>query len=62
MNEKVKKVFKGFLELNDNEKDELKKAIRDYDSKGSYEQRTFSESFAKSLGPTSSNPCPCCGK
>jgi len=62
MNDKTKLLFKTYLALNATEKEAFEKAIREYNSKGTLEQRNFSENFNKSLGPIMSARCAVCGK
>jgi hypothetical protein len=65
MNNKTKMVFAGFLELADSDKSELIHAINEYyeeyrQSGGSLKE--FSELKRVTLGPLSSDSCPCCGR
>jgi hypothetical protein len=66
MSLKSDKVKSGYTELTDSEKAEVKAFIKEYDDAGYYSKITLSErarqTFGKSLGPTSGNNCPCCGK
>ncbi|MEI2610111.1 MAG: hypothetical protein V9G20_15925 [Candidatus Promineifilaceae bacterium] len=65
MNRNAEQVFKGFLNLTDEEKSLLVDLINNY-----YREETFikrkqmQESYNKrvDLGPISSNHCACCGR
>lgn len=68
MNEKTRKVVKGFMELNDEERKEFISKINEYMRGTTTEKETIRksvvvESHAASinLGPAS-NACPCCGR
>lgn len=63
MSLKSDRVKKGYAELSEVEKNEVKAFIKEYDQSGTYgQQRMFSSlNESKSLGPTSSSKCPCCG-
>lgn len=66
MNEKVKVVLGGYLNLSDTEKRLFIDAIREYDNKDVWKQREILEEVRGdvhkiALGPLS-EPCPCCGK
>lgn len=54
----------GYAELSESEKTEVRSFIKEYDQSGTYgQQRMFSNlNESKSLGPTSGNRCPQCGK
>lgn len=66
MNEKTTRVFKGWLELTDDERRLLSDAIRQYSEKTSSGKQVLKEEVRASvtkmqtgpLGPT----CPCCGR
>jgi hypothetical protein len=65
MNAKVAKVLNGFIQLNDQEKQELIKTVQEYfkyPNSTEQEVRKFlTESNAITFGPAPSS-CPCCGK
>ena len=62
MEEKTKLLFKLFLDLPENQKEEFEKLMSEYKSKGFFDKRTYRESFNKSLGPILSAKCEYCGK
>ena len=62
MDEKTKLLFKAYLALSSTEQESFRKAIREYSSKTILEQRNYSETFNKSLGPIMGAKCALCGK
>ena len=62
MNKKTYLVIKGYTELDYTSRKEVRDFITDYESKGFSERKPLIESIQKSLGPTSSITCPCCGR
>lgn len=62
MENKTKLLFKAYLALSESEKTAFEKQLKEYQSKGLFEKRTFSETFSKSLGPIMGASCPVCGK
>jgi len=66
MGQELEKVKSGYAKLDVYNKLILKDFITEFDNKTSTEQKAINERFAsevrnKSLGPTSSSNCPCCG-
>ena len=66
MSVKTDKVKSGYTELSDSERQEVIKFINEFEQSGPLGKVNLSkrsrETFNKSLGPTGSNDCPCCGK
>lgn len=66
MSVKSDKVKSGYTELSDAERQDVINFINEYEKSGSLGKVNLSkrarETFSKSLGPTGSNNCPCCGK
>lgn len=62
MEEKTKLLFKAYLALSSTEQEAFLKAVREYNSKTILEQRNYSETFNKSLGPIMGAKCAVCGK
>jgi hypothetical protein len=62
MEEKAKLLFKAYLALSAKEQEDFQKAVREYNSKTILEQRDYSETFYKSLGPIMGARCVVCGK
>ncbi len=64
MTNNTQKILRAYYEMPDSEKNEFKKAITEFESKGYSERRSMSENLSKALnlGPLSSNGCPVCGK
>jgi|HubBroStandDraft_4_1064222.scaffolds.fasta_scaffold417353_1 hypothetical protein len=66
MNNKTNKVFFGWLNLTDGERQELEAAIRRFNSATEPERRQLRESVTKvitgPLGSGSGSGCPCCGR
>lgn len=62
MDKKIFFVIKGYSELDYSSRKEVREFIQKYEDKEISERRTLIESTQKSLGPTSSNTCPCCGR
>jgi hypothetical protein len=67
MNSKTKKVFNGWLGLNDDERRTLATAIREYENSGDSGKRALREStrdyvMKQDTGPLGSGHCPCCGR
>lgn len=62
MNKKTTQVFIGFLNLTDQEKNELIDQINRYQEGNSIVRKSLKETFRLELGPVSSSNCPCCGK
>jgi hypothetical protein len=61
MNEKVKKLFLIYAELDFEERKQVRELIQQFEGKSPPERRIFREGLSKSLGPTNSK-CPYCGK
>ena len=62
MSAKTDKFKLEFTKLTDAEKEDFIRFINEY-QRGTYQQKvTFSESLKRSLGPTDSAKCGCCGK
>jgi hypothetical protein len=65
MNNKTNKVFWGWLNLTDGERQELQEAIRRFNTATDSDRRELRESVAKVItGPlgTGGGGCPCCGR
>jgi len=67
MAQEVEKVKSGYACLDSTDRATVRKFIEEFEKKTYLEQKTLNESFEKSvrnksLGPTSSVGCPCCGK
>ncbi|HEY5367432.1 MAG TPA: hypothetical protein VIJ75_00445 [Hanamia sp.] len=66
MSTKSEKVKSGYSELDYSEREDVKKFIKEFDDASIEKRKVFSEGLRttlnKSLGPTSSWGCPCCGK
>ena len=62
MNKEVKKLLIGYFKLTEDQKKELMEAIHEKQNLTLNEQRKYSGELQRSLGPTSSNTCPCCGR
>ena len=66
MSVKSDKVKSGYTELSVSERGEVLSFIKEYEQSGLLGKESLSrrsrEAFSKSLGPTGSNDCPCCGK
>lgn len=65
--DQVEKVKLGYMQLDSYDREQVRKFIEEYERKSAdqklNESRTFSERVRnKSLGPTSSATCPCCGR
>jgi hypothetical protein len=66
MNEKTKKVLRGWIALSYSEKRDFQAAVSEYDSASERRKTEISESVRSSVekmdtGPLNSG-CPCCGK
>jgi hypothetical protein len=65
MNEKTKRVFRGWLELSSTEREEFQKAIDEYNRASETRKRELRESYDRVIkmqtGPLSQG-CPCCGR
>lgn len=66
MNEKTRKVIKGFTELNEDEKKEFIAKVNEYINGNTMVKENVRKSVNEShtainLGPVS-NACPCCGR
>jgi len=65
MNKKTELVFKGFLELSASEESDFFEAMNDYLKKNTKERIELAEVYKSTrltLGPLSSETCPCCGR
>ena len=63
MNKKTYKVVKGYSELNESEKREVREAIKKIDDKAyDFQKEDIVKAMSESVGPLDSNSCPCCGK
>jgi hypothetical protein len=64
MNDKTKLVFNGWLALSDDEREEFKKAKKEYKEGSATRQQQLRESvrvLKMQTGPLSGG-CPCCGR
>ncbi|MEK0336650.1 MAG: hypothetical protein QQN41_04355 [Nitrosopumilus sp.] len=65
MNTKTKRVFAGWLNLSDSERQLLMEAIGKFEKSLSFDKRRILEEMEKTvgvvLGPTTGS-CPCCGR
>ena len=67
MNDKTKLVFNGWLDLNERERDDFAKAIREYESGPISKRSSLTESTRDSVrkmqtGPHGRTTCACCGR
>ena len=67
MSLKSEKVKSGYTELDNSEREEVRKFIKDYEDATIEKRKLFSEGVNKTInkanaGPISSFGCPCCGK
>jgi hypothetical protein len=67
MSKRTDQVKIGYASLDEADREEVKKFIRDFDSAGTYGKQTFQESLNRSLnkssvGPRDTNICGCCGR
>lgn len=62
MSAKTDKFKLEFTKLTDIEKADLIKFINEYEGGSTLQKGNLSESLRKSLGPTDSGKCGCCGK
>lgn len=62
MDKKTIKVIKGYSKLEYSERLEVIKFINKYEKKDIGSRKPLVENLSKSLGPTSDDNCPCCGK
>jgi hypothetical protein len=66
MNEKTKKVFRGWIALGYSDKQEFRKAMDEYDSASDRRKTEISESVRSSVEKMDTGPlgsgCPCCGR
>jgi hypothetical protein len=65
--DELEKVKLGYMQLDSYDRGEVKKFIEEYEKKSADQKINESKLFSdrvrnKSLGPTSSATCPCCGK
>lgn len=64
-NKKVLRVLRGFMELNEEEKNEFIKELNKSRQQIGYDRlllERIEKSFSHNLGPTSDSNCVCCGK
>ena len=61
MNERVKRVFNGWLNLTDSEKEELLEEIKKFQQEDRDEQQIILEKAGVVTGPIGGR-CPCCGR
>lgn len=62
MDESVKRLLRGYAQMNYYSRKEIRDFIKDYEDKEFKEKRSIEEQLNKSLGPTSDMNCPCCGR
>ena len=62
MSAKTDKFKLEYTKLTDAEKSELLRFISDYQNGSEFQKGSLSEALRKSLGPTDSAKCGCCGK
>ncbi|MBU1356379.1 MAG: hypothetical protein KJ620_07410 [Candidatus Edwardsbacteria bacterium] len=62
MVQKVYKVIKGYTELDYEQRKEAREYIKKYEETEISGRKPLTESLQKSLGPISSDTCPCCGR
>jgi hypothetical protein len=66
MNDKTKRVFNGWLALSDAERDEFKKARKEYKEATPTKQQQLRESSRDQIQKMQTGPlsqgCPCCGR
>jgi hypothetical protein len=62
MNEKTLRVLKGYSKLDYSDRQKIVEIIKKYEEQDFDGKKSLREAFNRSLGPTSSNPCPCCGR
>ncbi|HSZ25476.1 MAG TPA: hypothetical protein VK766_07160 [Cytophagaceae bacterium] len=65
--DQLEKVKSGYMQLDAYDRGEVRKFIEEFEKKPDVQKITESKSFSdriknRSLGPTSSATCPCCGK
>ncbi len=64
MDIQTEQVFRGFLRLTPQQKNDLIDAMNDYYKQSSTKQRLLETDYTKraDLGPLASNTCQCCGR
>lgn len=62
MDKKTFQVIKGYSELGYSERKEVREFIEKFEREEFTRRKPLIENLSKSLGPTSDNNCPCCGK
>lgn len=62
MSAKTDKFKLEYTKLTDSEKQELVRFIAEYQSANTFQKAILGETLSKSLGPTDSAKCGCCGK
>jgi len=67
MGQELEKVKSGYANLDSYDRAKVREFIAEFEKKTLTEQKTINEGFSstvrnKSLGPTSSASCPCCGR
>lgn len=62
MNDNVKRVLRGYSEMDYYNRKAIRDFIKDYEDKEYKEKRGVEEGLNRSLGPTSDMKCPCCGR
>lgn len=62
MDKNIFRVIKGYSELSFSERKEIRKLIDQYEEENITQRKDLIESFQHSLGPTSDDTCPCCGR
>ena len=60
--DQVRRLKRAILQLSSNERDEIRKFLKEIDEDTLQEREKLNEDFNKSLGPVSSGGCPMCGK
>jgi hypothetical protein len=66
MGQELEKVKSGYAVLDDYDRQKVREFIQEFEAKSGFEKKAINERFGKeirnkSLGPTSSANCPCCG-
>jgi len=62
MDEKIFRVIRGYSKLGYDERKQVREFISKYEDTEFAKRGSLIESIQKSLGPTSQDICPCCGK
>jgi len=62
MDKKTFLVIIGYSKLDYDSRKEVRNFIEKFEKEEYSDRKPLVESFSKSLGPTQSDTCPCCGK